>query len=165
MTTESSLQYVDVNIIKTQMYLSNMIRFTFPNYDYISDNDTILFLFNDGIITDDTNIMKTEEYRIETDIFNLFYIETFYVKNNKIILSEYCDIKRFITKDIYNKELHLSSIRDYVYLNDKTKKTAFIVFRLKDDDPANLKFRVAYDKTIFDKNDIVYLTSQILKKY
>jgi hypothetical protein len=161
MTTKPSLQYVEVNIIKTKMFHSNIIRFMYPNYDYISTNDTITFLFNDGTIFDNTNINETDkEYKIK--YYNQGYIYTFYVKNNKFKLKTLFDasVREYIK---YNKNsLFMSSIRNCTYYNVKTQKTAFKIDRLKDNDTSNLKFMVAYDKDIFDKNDVVYLTSKML---
>jgi hypothetical protein len=161
MTTEPSLQYVEVYIIKTTMFHSNMIRFMYPNYDYISNNDTIIFSFNDGTIIDNTNINETDkEYKIK--YYNPGYIYTFYVKNNKFKLKTLLNgsVREYINYD--KNSLFMSSIRNCTYYNVKTQNTSFKIDRLKDDDTSNLKFMVAYDKDIFDKNDVVYLTSKIL---
>lgn len=169
MTTESSLQYVEVNIIKTTMFYSNIIRFMYNNYDYVSNNDTISFIFNDGTIIDNTNtntntIDTNTKYKIE--YYNLSFIYSFCVNNTKLKIKTIVNglgNTRVQYKEYDKNSLFMSSFRACTYYNVITKKTAFEIDRLKDNDITNLKFLVAYDKDIFNKNDVINLTSKILK--
>lgn len=172
-----SIKYVEITIIRN-IEEENIFRSLSRYFGYentTNNKDTIIILFDDGTICDIKDeyeyINKKFEFgplaydhgfplnfKIEGKTRTLFYKEP-HVKDGKKKL----DFKKiFENYKNYDKDSREASEYNMIYeYYDKIELFAICRIKSNEEKP---RFLLAYDETIFDKSDIIYLTDCIFKK-
>jgi hypothetical protein len=157
------------NIEEEPIYLSVTRYF---GYEYLADNtDTIIIIFDDDTICDtkDEYIDKfykfdrTEHEHMYPRHFNiykgqsLFYKTPIYEKGLHILNPKplFKDCKKF-----YYKLLEASKF-NMIY-QDINSNDVLSLFKIKSNEEKP-RYLLAYDETIFDKSDIIYLVENIFR--
>lgn len=171
-----SIKYAEITIIRN-IEEENVFR-TLSRYlgyeNTSNDNDTIIMIFDDGTICD-----TKDEYidkKFEFSAIGHAYEFPIYFKvdeKKKTLFYKNPDLKNDGQKKLdfkkifkncknYNKDSVDASIYNVIY-ETYDKIELFSICRIKSNEEKP-RFILAYDETIFDKSDIIYLTDCIFKK-
>jgi len=171
-----SIKYVEITIIRN-IEEENVFRTLSRYFGYentSNDNDTIIMEFDDGTICDikDEYIDKKFEFnmlghdhwfplyfKIEGKNNTLFYKKPDLNKDGQKKLDFNKIFKNYKNYNKYSRE---ASEYNLIY-ETYDKIELFAICRIKSNEEKP-RFILAYDETIFDKSDIIYLNDCIFKK-
>ena len=167
-----SMKYVDITIIRN-IEEESIFRTLGRHFGYeniTTDEDTIIMTFDDGTICDTKDEYVDKKYKfgalghdfsfpiyldIESKDITLFYQNPFTENSiRKINLNPLFENR--------NKNCRQASEYNMTY-EDNEDKQVFAICRIKSNEEKP-RFMLAYDDTIFDKSDIIYLTDRIFKQ-
>ena len=168
-----SIKYVEITIIRNieeENIFRTLSRY-FGNENTTNNKDTIIMLFDDGTICDtkDEYIDKKFEFdvighdhsfpiyfKIDNEKRSLFYKKPDIKDGQKKL-----DFKKIFKN--YNKNYNREASEYNVIYETYDNKELFAICRIKSNEEKP-RFLLAYDETIFDKSDIIYLVDCIFKR-
>lgn len=168
-----TMKYAEITIIRN-IEQEDILR-TFARYfgyeNTTNDTDTIIITFDDGSICDTKDEYTDKKYKFGM-IGHNHYFPIHFQKDEKNICIFYREtyikdgVKFLNFKNVfkYNKNYEISrdsSAYNLIYENIN-KKEVFAICRIKSSEE-NPRFLLAYDDTIFDKSDIIYVVDYIFK--
>lgn len=171
-----TIKYVDITIIRIyqeenilKTFYKTLNRLFNIDDDIMNDNDTIIITFDDGMICDTKNEYINKNYKFSNKaVINVLFPIYFTFNNNTLFYKNPLEHEDGIYyqnfESIFNncsKYEFIGSIFNVIY-QDANKKEKFSIIRIQstEDKP---RFKLAYDDTLFDKSDIIYLVDCIFK--
>lgn len=167
-----SIKYVEVTVIRNieeeDVFRSISRYFGFENVT--NNTDTIIITFDDGTICDTKHEYEDKQYKftlyLEDRGFPLKIEKTqneiFLYKNPELNTLEFKDI--FANSDKYNKEQKVPSVYNVIYTNLKlSMKEQFAIVKIKSNE-IYPRYLLAYDDSVFDRSDIIYLANCFFQK-
>lgn len=169
-----TIKYAEITVIiniEEEHIFSTLSRY-FGYENTTNDKDIIIITFEDGSITDNKYEYIDKKYKFgpldyshEFPIYfdsnkgkQLLFYKNPFEKDDKEILNFKPIFKN------YNKnknQQYIPSIFNLIY-EDFDKKELFAICRIKSTEEKP-RFLLAYDNTIFDRSDIIYLVDYIFK--
>ena len=176
-----SIKYAEITIVRNLKeeswlsYFKNLIG----DEDIITNNDTIIILFDDGTVSDTNNKLVNEQFEIGPESYHYQFSSypIYFNKKDKNtvflkapILEKVTDTRGFFSYMV--KKLHSRDIfKDYKNCNTLKKEPSIYNVIYEDIGigdifalvkiGSNFKYLVAYDDSYFDKSDIGYLVNCI----
>lgn len=170
-----TIKYAEVTIIRN-IEEENVFR-TLSRYlgyeNTSNDNDTIIMEFDDGTICDTKDEYIDKKFKFSVlghDLWFPIYFKIdgkinslFYKKPDLNNGQKSLDFRKILKNyKNYNTTSRVASEYNMIY-ETYDKIESFAVSRIKSNEEKP-RFVIAYDETIFDKSDIIYLTDCIFKK-
>jgi hypothetical protein len=167
-----TIKYVDITIIRNynnENILNTLCRYIgYDIYDKIRDDATVIAKFDDDTICDIKDEYIDKKYKFsERALTDLMFPSHFTFNNHTLFF-------RTPTKDKYgiyhqnfmcmfndNKDTFISSMFNVIY-HDVNRKEKFSIVRIQSTEEKP-RFKLAYEDTLFNKCDIIYLIDCLFK--
>lgn len=169
-----NIEYAEITIIRNieEEWMFNPLYRYFGYENTTNNNDTIIISFDDGTICDtkDEYIDKKFEFGQLGDIYKFpIYFDTdkgihlFY--KNPIIKNDIPTVNSTIFKNYYKfkNQQYKNKICKFNFVYEDINKNHVFAIRRIQSNKDKPRFLLAYDDTIFDKTDIIYLVNYLFK--
>lgn len=170
-----SIKYAEITIIRNieeENIFRGIIRY-FGYENITNDKDTIIIVFDDGTMYDIKDEYENKDFKFAVTGYNHNFPIYFEIRDKKTTLfyksPKYVDDKKkldfnpiFKGCKNYDKNQVIASIYNIIY-EDIHKKDQFGIVRLKSNEEKP-RYKLAYNDSIFDKSDMIYLTDCIFKQ-
>lgn len=170
-----SIKYAEVTIIRN-IEEESFFRGLFRSLGYentTSNKDTIIITFDDETIYNVKDEYIDKKYEFGALGYDHWFPIHFVIKEKETTLfyktpNIVNNIKRLNCQNIfkYDKNFYLNQLEDSDYnmiYQDINKNELFAIVRSRSNEEKP-RFKIAYAENIFDKSDIIYLTTCILKR-